>query len=143
MQHIHGPKERHSSIYHKGSIESSRLPINQQLQPIRMLQFLFCMKNQKSGHQFFSQAKAQQQKERPVDSGQNLQNKLWYTFTSNERYQLQSNKTNYIHLNAGIRLKIFVHSTNQHGTIWQSEWKLVRREAGLNLSTEPSMIVGY
>ena len=56
-------------------------------------------------------------------------------FTADERHQLQSNEANYIHLNAGFRLKITVHSTNQHRTTWRPNWKLVGWklwEAGLS-----------
>ena len=64
---------------------------------------------------FFLQAKALRRSERQVDCEQNLQNKSVHIFTDVERYQQQPNEANYVHLNAGIRLKpsAFHQSTHQ------------------------------
>ena len=46
------------------------------------------------------QAKAWQHNERMMDSKRNLQIKLQHMFVDDERYQLQANEANYIHLKA-------------------------------------------
>ena len=56
---------------------------------------------------FFShrEMRMYQRSEGLVDSEQNLQNRQWHTLTGDERYQLQSNESNYILVKAGTRLK--------------------------------------
>lgn len=49
---------------------------------------------------FFSQTKAFRWSIRLVVSEQNFPNKQWRMIVDNERYDLQSNETNYIDLNA-------------------------------------------
>ena len=49
---------------------------------------------------FCPQTKAYRQSERQVDSEAHLQDKSWNLFIDNERYQLQSNEANDIHLSS-------------------------------------------
>ena len=55
-----------------------------------------------------------------------------------ERHELQSNKANYIHFNAGNQTQLIVHSTTtgQQSTAWRSDWQLVRQSRSGELRTQ-------
>ena len=94
---------------------------------------------------FCPQAKAQQQSERLVDSGnKTLKNRFWCTFTGYEGYRLQSREANHIHINTGVRLRsscIPPVSTVPCGGGIESLWDCNYGWWGSELSAEASVLI--
>lgn len=63
-------------------------------------------------------AQAKQQSERLVDFKQNSRNKSWRILIKNERYPLQSNAANYVHINVDSNYR-------QRNSTWWPDRKLV------------------
>ena len=91
---------------------------------------------------FCPQTKAYRQSERQVDSEAHLQDKSWNLCIDNERYQLQSNEANDIHLSSWMRynsLRFAPVNTVPHSGRIESLWDCNYWGQGLDLSMKPSL----